>query len=129
MAHVSDLISQYPILQVLSEYLSTLDLFHLALTDRSHYDYILSSKNIFNTLRRSCLCDGHGLADRQNFVGLYSLDRRSYNWGLARRVIWQDDPIEVRLYGTKCDDSEALPCIKCGINICEVLTAQPVVLR
>ena len=119
MASLTTLISQHPILCALSSFLSTLDLFNLALTDSTHYLHILSSQAIFNALCRHSLCDGRGLTKRQEFTGLYSLERRGYNWG-GRRKIWQDEPIEVRLYGTKCDETGALPCRKCGIRICEV---------
>ena len=113
------LISRYPTLEKLSSFLSTVDLFNLAITNRTHYSCILLSRNTFDILRRDCLCDGSGLAKRQNFVGLYSLERRPYIYG-DRRKIWQDEPIEIRLYGTKCDNARALPCRRCSINVCEV---------
>ena len=119
MATLTTLVAHYPILRVLSSFLSTLDLFHLALTNRTLHSYILCPQAIFNALRRDCLCDGSGLVKRQNFAGLYSLKRRNYNWG-GRRKVWQDEPIEIRLYRTKCDGAGALPCRKCSINICEV---------
>lgn len=119
MATFTALIAQYPVLQKVSSFLSTVDLFNLALTNRTHYSYILHSRSGFDTLRRDCLCDGSGLAKRQDFVGLYSLEHRSYNWG-GRRKVWQDEPIEIQLYGTKCDDAHVLPCRKCSINVCEV---------
>jgi hypothetical protein len=119
MATFLDIISQYPVLCELSPFLSTLDLFHLALTNKASYGYILSSEAVFNILKRDALCNGTGLVKRQDQVGLYDLGRRFYFWGSERRI-WQDDPIEVRLYGTRCDEAGALPCIKCNINICEV---------
>jgi hypothetical protein len=32
---------------------------------------------------------------------------------------WEEE-IEVRLWNIKCDPYDALPCLKCGINVCEV---------
>lgn len=113
------LLSQHPILRTLATFLSTLDLYNLGRTSHAHFSYVLSSKHAFNILSCESICDGRGLADRQNFQGLYSLARRSYVWGNTRKI-WQDEPIEVELYGAKCDAAHALPCRKCGVNICEV---------
>lgn len=120
MESLTTLVSQYPILCNLASFLSTLDLFHLALTNTTHYAHILASRPVFAALRRDALCDGSGLRKRQDFVGSYSLEHRKYQWGHQRKI-WQDEPIEVRLYGTRCDATGALPCRKCGINVCEVL--------
>ena len=124
MVTFTTIIVRHPILRELSSFLSTLDLFHLALTSRTHHSYILASLCTFDALRRNCLCDGSGLTQRQDFAGLYSLQRRGYVWGHQRKI-WQDEPIEVRLYATKCDEAGALPCRKCSINICEVSLEDP----
>ncbi len=115
---LAQLLSNYPILQSFTSSLATLDLYHLGLTCKTIHSFILSSETKFNVLRRNCLCDGHGLAYRQAFTGLYSLKRRGYHWGRERHI-WQDEPIEVRVYGTKCDECNSLPCCKCGVNVCE----------
>ena len=117
MASLDLLISRYPILQSLTCFLSTRDLFHLSLICKSSYRAILASGTTFNILRRKCLCDGRGLSERQSFTGLYHL-AGWYTWG-NKRHIWEDEPIEVRLFNTKCDEVGALPCRKCGINVCE----------
>ncbi|KAI2777150.1 hypothetical protein F4815DRAFT_482144 [Daldinia loculata] len=111
-----DLIGQYPVLTTISKYLSTLDLFHLGLTCRRSHAYILSSAKVFEVLRRNCLCDGRGLLRRQN---VWNYSRYSYIWGPNGRKIHQDEEIEVKLFATRCDEAGALPCLKCGINICE----------
>ena len=118
MHTITDLISQRPILKELARFISTLDLHHLALTCQTHRSYIQRSPTAFEVLRRDCLCDGLGLTRRQ----IISIPKGAYTWG-SERVIWQDEPIEVRLYNTKCE-VEALPCRKCGINICEVYTSR-----
>jgi hypothetical protein len=118
MASIIDLISAHPVLSSLASFISTVDLFNLALTCKSSYLPILSSPRAFQTFRRNCLCDGRGLAERQAFAGLYSLHNVFYFWG-HKRHIWKDEPIEARLYATKCDAAAALPCRKCNINVCE----------
>ncbi|KAI8229734.1 hypothetical protein K4K55_006932 [Colletotrichum sp. SAR 10_96] len=122
MAHeppsLANLISSYPILSSLTQYVSTLDLYHVALTSRSNHASILGSPVIFDRLKRSCLCDGRGLARRQNFTGPH----RIHYWKLKLKHeprIDFDEPIEVRLFNLKCDETGALPCVRCGINICE----------
>lgn len=116
-ASLTNLISSYAILPTLASYISTLDLYHLALTNRTHFAHILSSPNIFSTLRRQSVCDGRGLSKRQSFCGPYftGWDRchGRFDEDLA------DEEIEVRVYNIKCDEADALPCVKCGINVCE----------
>lgn len=117
---LQDLITQYPVLTHLAQYLSTLDLFHLALTCRTFHAHVLSSSSVLTHLKRTAICDGRGLIQRQNFEGLYSVESKfRYIWGNTRKI-WQDEPIEVQLYATKCDEAGALPCLRCGINVCEV---------
>ena len=114
-----DIISQYPVICNLASFLSCLDIFHLALASKACFQLTLSSKERFAVLRRDALCDGTGLAARQNFEGLYSLDRpRYYAWDQSH--LQQDEPIEVELYARRCDETGALPCRKCGIPVCEV---------
>ncbi|KAL6404700.1 hypothetical protein AUP68_11528 [Ilyonectria robusta] len=121
---LTDILSSYAILPTLATWLSTLDLYHLALTNRSNFSSILESRKIFKSLSRHCLCDGRGLVRRQEFRKPYSIGPRDYAWG-RRRKIYKDEPIEVRLYNVKCDEAGALPCIKCGINLCEECRSYP----
>ncbi|KAH6887026.1 hypothetical protein B0T10DRAFT_407001 [Thelonectria olida] len=113
---LTDVISSYAILPTLASWISTVDLYHLALTNRSHYSHILASETIFKTLRRQSLCDGRGLADRQALRNLNP--HFDYIWGRGRKI-HRDEEIEVRLYNLKCDEAGALPCVRCGINVCE----------
>ncbi|KAH7325604.1 hypothetical protein B0I35DRAFT_347608, partial [Stachybotrys elegans] len=112
---LSDVLGHYPILKTLAEYLSTLDLFHLSLTCRSHHALILAPTQVFDALKRGSLCDGRGLQRR-----IQHLERRRwmYKWDLFVRTMG-DEEIEVYLYTRKCDEAGALPCLRCGINICE----------
>ncbi|CZT25107.1 uncharacterized protein RCC_10836 [Ramularia collo-cygni] len=115
MHALSDLLSQYPILTSLSSFISTLDLHHLATASQACR---LPIERNFDTLKRNCLCDGRGLALRHNFSGPYSIIPGAYTWGNTRKL-WQDEPIEVRLWKTVCDSTNALPCQKCNVGICE----------
>ncbi|KAI9146999.1 hypothetical protein HJFPF1_13029 [Paramyrothecium foliicola] len=118
---LSDLLVQYPILTALAEFLSTLDLFHLGLVSRTHHALILSPVEVFNTLKRGCLCDGLGIRRR---VEKYCRGHFWYVWGNGRKI-HEDEEIEVHLFAQKCDEAGALPCLCCGINICEQCRDRP----
>jgi hypothetical protein len=118
MIPLARLISEYPILQSLSPFVSTLDLFHIALACKANYTFILSFKRLFNYLRRQSLWDGRGLAERQAFTSLYSLEHRHYNFGY-KPYIFLDKPIGVHLYNLEYDEAAALPCRTYSINIYE----------
>jgi hypothetical protein len=36
------------------------------------------------------------------------------------RGVWFDEELEVRVWNIKCDETDALPCSKCEMNVCEV---------
>ncbi|KAG4439431.1 hypothetical protein IFR05_005078 [Cadophora sp. M221] len=72
MADLLSVLSQYKILTGTAQYLSTLDIFHLALANSDFYSVILQSPRVFNRLKLTALCDGRGLAQRQGFYGIYS---------------------------------------------------------
>jgi hypothetical protein len=110
MATLPGLLQQYPILQSLSSFISTVDLHNVSLTSHACRAPIERS---FKSLKRNCLCDGKGLELRQTFMSPYA--QNTYNGGSCHT----DEPIEVRLWNTTCDATEALPCVKCGVNVCE----------
>ena len=112
------LLSQYELLQRTAQHLSILDLFHVALTCHELHTVILDSPLVFNKLKRLSTCDGRGLIKRQTFTGLH----KPYNSTIEghARMARYDEEIEIRVYNLKCDAYNALPCLKCGINICEV---------
>jgi hypothetical protein len=119
-----DVLGHYPILKTLAAYLSTLDLFHLSLTCRSHHALILAPTKVFDVLKRGSLCDGLGLQRR-----LQALERRRRLYKLDALVrTMGDEEIEVYLYAQKCDETGALPCLRCGINICEQCRSCPRVI-
>ncbi|KAF4333505.1 hypothetical protein FBEOM_12687 [Fusarium beomiforme] len=121
---INELISSYSILTSLAPWLSTLDLLNLSLTSKSAYGYIRSSPEIFKSLSRHCLCNGRGLVIRQAYAHAYYRKRMAGRWTINSSFDG-DEEIEVRLYNVKCDEAGALPCVKCGINICEECRCYP----
>lgn len=115
------LISNYPILGSLASQLSSIDLFHLSLTCKAFYEEIRASESVWHTLRRVCLCDGHGLSDRKNLRGFYRIydSRYGHDCSPNSRSIKRDEEIEVQLWHRHCPADDNLPCQKCDINICE----------
>jgi hypothetical protein len=106
------LFSQYRILESTSHWLSTRDLFNVSLVCRDLHAVLIGSPEVFDHLKRYALCDGSGLKARQSYSGRYK--SRS-----GCRCCNNAEEVEVRVYRTQCDEAGALPCIKCGINVCE----------
>ncbi|PVH75927.1 hypothetical protein DL98DRAFT_518383 [Cadophora sp. DSE1049] len=126
MSDFLSLVSQYELLVHTAKYLSTLDLFRLALTKSEFYGLILQSSAIFNRLKLSAICDGTGLRARQHVERLYALRPEDSSWGKDGRKSRYDGEIEVRVWILKCDAGNALPCRNCGINVCEECRYVPV---
>ncbi|KAH7418522.1 hypothetical protein BKA64DRAFT_590562 [Cadophora sp. MPI-SDFR-AT-0126] len=117
MSNILSMLSQYELLERVAHYLTPRDLFHLASTNVQLYTLILKSEPIFARLKRVTLCDGHGLTMRQDFRGpLYELYTGPY---LERIGPPYDEELEVRVWNLKCDAANALPCLKCEVNVCE----------
>ncbi|KAL9131995.1 MAG: hypothetical protein Q9217_000205 [Psora testacea] len=116
--------SQYELLERTANYLSTIDLYNTALTCSDLFALIRQSERTFTRLKRVALCDGSGLRARQNYEGFYNglQGRGSWHW---KNSDWAGgrclavEEIEIRVWRRKCDGVHALPCIKCGINVCE----------
>lgn len=123
MPTIISLLDQYELLELTAKYISTLDLFHLALSNSSLYNMILKSKPIFDRLKSFAVCDGHGLKSRQEFSGIYELHPQHFLWGNGRKAHF-DEELEVRVWNLKCDEENGLPCIRCGVNICEVRSSR-----
>lgn len=120
MAKIISLFSQYELLTQTSKYLSTLDLLHLASTNSELQALIRQNEQVWDCLKREALCDGYGLKARQDFTRIYALaDPRDFIFGDGRKAHY-DEEVEVRVWQLKCDAANAVPCLKCGINVCEV---------
>jgi hypothetical protein len=115
MSKLLVLLSQYEVLAETAKYLSSLDLHHLGLTSSDFYAVILQRSTLLDPFKRTNLCDGTGLTARQEYQGMYMACADGPN-----RTLFYDDELEVRVWNIKCDEVNALPCIKCGINVCEV---------
>jgi len=117
MSNVISVLSQYCILEITAQHLGALDLFRLAITCSELYALLRKSKSLFEYLKRVGICDGLGLLARQEFREVYdSVEVRGYD-----RCIY-DEELEVRVWNLRCDAFNALPCLKCAVNVCEVRT-------
>ncbi|KAJ8067396.1 hypothetical protein OCU04_004747 [Sclerotinia nivalis] len=125
MSNLLLLLSQNIILTETARYLSILDLFHLALTNSNFHGIVLHSSAVFKRLKSIASCDGRGLIARQNFKGLYALRPEDSDWGNGGKKPLYDEELEVRVWNLKCDAVYALPCLSCGINICEECRYSP----
>lgn len=132
MHTLTELFSQYELLEITAEYISAVDLFHTALTCRDLYQLIRSSDSTFTRLRDTTLCDGSGLRARQEFKGRYNGLRYggSANWRrpksiqkLLRCRAYEEN--EVRVWSVKCDAANTRPCLKCRIPICKECRCVP----
>ena len=132
---VQCIISSYPALYLLSRHLSTLDLFHLALTCQGAASFILAKKT-FARLKCQSLCDGHGLLARQTFLrdynGLKGCEELNWRYDYPPgRGKYPDDAkeeVEVHVWAKVCDAYNALPCLKYGVNVYEECRYVPRVL-
>lgn len=102
MFDLISLCSQYELLALLGQNLTTIDLYHVALTGSDLYDIILRSTKTFNQLKRNALCDGSGLRNR--------LATGSDDFGFQQ---------DARLPNAECNETIGYSCLKCGINVCK----------
>lgn len=114
MATLLSLFSQYEILLRTAQYLTIHDLISLGSASKEAHSLILKSDSIFSRLKRTSLCCGHGLKARQDFIYPYNLEIT-----FRRNLPQHDEELEVRVWNLKCDATNALPCLKCNINVCE----------
>lgn len=122
--HFIDLISQYPVLIHFASHLSARDLYSLASTTSAFRHLLLSSPRLLIILKRHSICSGRGLLHRQNFTGRhadpYPMIREVYSSAYRRLPTCQaDEEVEVRVWAKECDAYNALPCVKCSVNVCE----------
>lgn len=120
---IVSILSQYELLERTARHLSALDLLHLGLTCSDIHVFILDSRRVFDQLKRLAVCDGRGLDARQQFQGLYEPCYSHERRGGPKPEF--DEEIEIRVWNLKCDSYNALPCIRCGVNICEVNLCHP----
>ena len=98
MSKLLSMLSQYEDLEMEAQYLTPLDLFHLASTNSKLYALMLIP-SIFARLKRVTLCDGQGIIMRQEFgESLYELrEDIDFEWGPDGRKVHQDKELEVRI--------------------------------
>ncbi len=109
LVHILD---QYELLDLTAHHLRPIDLFNTALTCKRLHSIVLRSKSTFERLKRVTLCDGTGLRARQEYTGLFA-------WRyLSNKKPFYDEEIEAKVWNLRCDEHGALPCLKCGTNVC-----------
>src|SRR6187402_52798 len=97
---ILSLLSQYELLEQTAQYLTPLDLLHLASTCSEVFTLIRKSESIFERLKRVALCDGRGLEARQNFQQLYTPPY--FCVPNSSTGVPYDEEIEVRLWNLQC---------------------------
>lgn len=112
MSALVHLCSQYALLHLLTSNLSAIDLYRLSLTCSDLHVLILRSSSVFSHLKTLAICDGSGLRARVNAATCRPRD-----------LYPKED--KLTLARKRCDESNTLPCQKCGCNVCEECRAYP----
>lgn len=97
---ITQLLSQYELLQSLCQNLSSADIIHLAATCKTHWVYMASSKPTLGALMSTAQCDGSGIVAQARIFGY-----------------WKGDPSNAT---NQCLGADAEPCSSCGIRVCDV---------
>lgn len=116
---LTSILCLYPVLATLSRYLSALDLYHTAQANKTCLTYIQLGSDTFSLLCRENVCDGRGLLARQEYREPFYHSRNIRKETPRYPGVFDDDQIEVNVWAVKCDEVNALPCRRCGMNICE----------
>ena len=96
---LTSLLSQYELLTILCENLSSADIVHLGATSREHWQYIGHNPVIFKGLIAESTCDGKGIIARARVFGH-----------------WYTEPTKAT---KKCRGKDAKPCSDCGAMVCD----------
>jgi hypothetical protein len=97
---ITTLLSQYELLTLLCEHLSSADIIHLGATSKEHWQYVAQSPAILQGLIAESTCDGKGIVAQARVFGH-----------------WQADPAKAT---RKCRGKDAKPCSDCGAMVCNV---------
>jgi hypothetical protein len=97
---ITALLSQYEILALVCESLSSADIIHLGATSREHWQYVASSPTILSGLIAQSTCDGTGITAQARAFGH-----------------WKTDPTNAKV---KCRGRDAKQCSDCKAMVCNV---------
>ena len=115
MAKLVDVTSQYGMLRIVASELTTVELFNLARTSKTLWTTLDPQSLHFKSTKSLTQCDGlvvaRRLANDKKEVSL----REIYGPYISRRY----DKI-IGIKALSCLGREALPCVRCGVNVCEV---------
>lgn len=103
MTAITLLLSQYELLLLLCDTLSTADIISLGSTCKEHHDYIHGSEITFDNLLSAAHCSGKGSIDHARVFGA-----------------WRGDELEAEQHCLRDKDIE--PCTSCGVPVCNVKT-------
>ena len=112
MIDLTYLCTQYGLLRGLAQYLTTIDLFNIALTCKHLNDLILGQQRTFEELKKLNLCDGSGLRARQEESKLENFSCHPKENATT-------------LLNVQCDETGGRPCLKCGVNVCSECRCYP----
>lgn len=97
---LTSMLSQYELLTMLCENLSSADIVHLGATSREHWQYVGHNSVIFKGLIADSTCDGKGIIAQARVFGH-----------------WKAKPEKAT---RKCKGRDAKPCSDCGAMVCNV---------
>jgi hypothetical protein len=97
---LTTLLSQYELLTLLCENLSSADIVHLGATSKEHWQYVGNSPVILQGLIAESTCDGKGIIAQARVFGH-----------------WQANPAKAT---RKCRGKDAKRCSDCGAMVCNV---------
>lgn len=102
---ITTLLSQYGLLRLVCQHLSSADVVHLGATSREHWQYIGSSPKVLKELIRGSRCDGSGIIAQARVFGHWKGNL--------------DNPTR------KCKGRDAKLCGDCGAMVCNVRHYRP----
>ncbi|KAI9821265.1 MAG: hypothetical protein M1827_004001 [Pycnora praestabilis] len=108
MADFVDIVTEMPsVLQLLASNLTTIELFHLALTSKDLWQAIGASAPVFSTLKALTLCDGSGVAARKS--------RDEALTGASRN---RNPDVLYNAAALQCLKDDNVACVKCEKRVC-----------
>ena len=114
MAKLVDVTSQYELVKIIASELATVELFNLARTSKTLWKSLDPLSLHFNSVKSLTLCDGHVVARR---LAAHAAEMKRREVEEAYR---SDHDYIDGIEALTCLGSESLPCVKCGVNVCEV---------
>lgn len=100
-------LSQYELMLMVTNHLSSADIIHLTATCHEIKTYLTDDKTIYSNIRSNALCDGKGIEARAKCFGH-----------------WKGDATKAQ---GRCRGKDCLPCDNCDAMVCNVSACPSVV--